>query len=158
MKRKSIKSALTLESLCQPSWRGGGLSCQSHTSAPKPHMLNKAALPETGRSSVMVSQEPSLTSSFSFWKARRSWNILRKVWNTSNRCTWLDRSEAPRTSLLALPTLRRSGISGVNREIGHPFYPHGRVCPRQGSRCRPAPRGPCAPPTVGGLGRRPVQV
>lgn len=70
MRRKCTKSALSFERQSSQGGRGGGRSCQSHLTAPKPQRLNKVELPETGRRSVTISPELALPSSFSSGEAQ----------------------------------------------------------------------------------------
>lgn len=129
--------------------RGGGLSCQSHISAPKPQRLNKVELPETGRRSVTISPELALPSSFSFGEAQAQLKRTKASFKHPNR--WTGRN-VPRP--LSFPTLRRSRISGISGAARYPLYRERRVPGPAGpeTRSRLAPGVPRAPPAASSQG------
>lgn len=151
MRRKCTKSALTFERQSSQGGRGGGLSCQSYRSAPKPQRLNKVELPETGRRSVTISPELALPSSFSSGEAQAP---LKHTEESFRHLQPLDagrRGEMPRARSRSRARLsvapgsqELGGLPGIPATGRGGYLARGYRRPGAGSRRR----SPCAPPAA----------
>lgn len=140
--------------------RGGGLSCQSHISAPKPQRLSKVELPETGRS-VTISPELALPSSFSFGEAQAQLKHTTESFKHLQPLDMVRRGEMSRAR--SRSRARLSVAPGFQELGGLPGTPStgrggylGQRHRRPGAGSRRASREPHQPPAA--RGRLPAQV